>query len=455
MSLKKSYLAVLVSLWVALGTLQVAGQQAGATTTTVSDTVLSANGSPEPGILLISWPAFTAATGQAIAAGHTSAVIGTDGHVSASLVPNAGAQPLGVSYKAVYKLSDGTSHVEYWIVPVSQTAVTIASVRAQQLPPSVAVQTVTKQYVDSAIQGAITGLTGFGGKLSRQGDTPTTLADVRYANQFPGATVGDQIDAACGDLHGVAGTVVIPASMGAGWSNAGVADGCLIQDERGKGGSSGTVFYKSFDLYGRYTQTNPGLNVLQPLLVESDAYLGGVNSASNKTQYSGIHAEFDGRTVGERKNVVGFMRCEGKGDCIGSAFWAQDWGGYGAIGDEGNEGGRFEADQTDGSTYPVPSGTVSVVSGNAISVSWANGSNAYVGEARPLINLSRGVYSTGSVTSAALSNGACTITGSGTGWASSVGAGAHQDLFLEITGNSGAHLRWTVPVLQWWTIPIW
>jgi hypothetical protein len=236
--------------------------------------------------------------------------------------------------------------------------------------------------------------------------------------------------------------------MAAGWSNLGVPDNCLIRDERGAGGSFGTGYYKGIDFYGRYTNVAPGLNIIQPLMVEGDAYAGGINTGTAKTQYSGFHSEFDARTVGERKNVVGFMRCQGKGDCLGSAFWAQDWGGYAGGGDEGNEGGRFEADQADGAAYPVPSGTVSSVNGNAVTVSWSGGSNAYVGEARPLINLSRGVYATGTVAGTALTNGACTVTGSGTAWATTFGAGAHQDLFLEIVANDGTHLRWTVPVLQ-------
>lgn len=311
--------------------------------------------------------------------------------------------------------------------------------------PTAAGQAANRHYVDTQVAGVTQQVSG---KLGRAGDTPTSLADVRYANQFVGANVGAQIDAACADLGGSHGVVVIPSSMGAGWSSMGVPDSCLIEDLRGQGGSSGTAYYKSFDFYGRYSNTAAGLNIIQPLMVEGDAYAGGVSSGSNKTQYSSIHAEFDARTTGERKNVAGFMRCQGKGDCIGSAFWAQDWGGYSANGDEGNEGGRFEADQADGVAYPVPSGAVTAATANAVTVSWTGGSNAYLGEARPLINLSRGLYATGTVAGTAMSGGACTVTGTGTAWAATFGAGAHQDLFLEISGNNGTHLRWTVPVTQ-------
>lgn len=106
---------------------RVVGQ--GIATTTVSDVVNSAKGTPSPGILLISWPAFTTANGQGIPAGQTSALVGADGRVSVGLVANVGAQPFGAAYKVVYKLNDGTTHVEYWTVPSSQSSVTIAAVR--------------------------------------------------------------------------------------------------------------------------------------------------------------------------------------------------------------------------------------------------------------------------------------------------------------------------------------
>ena len=41
------------------------------TTTTVQGTVYQANGSPESGTVLVSWPAFTTAAGLQVAAGST------------------------------------------------------------------------------------------------------------------------------------------------------------------------------------------------------------------------------------------------------------------------------------------------------------------------------------------------------------------------------------------------
>lgn len=119
-------------------------------TTTVQGTVYEANGQPASGTILISWPAFTTANNQAVAAGTTSVTIGTDGFVSLNLAPNKNGYPAGTYYTAVYHLSDGTVNTEYWVVPAAATA-TIGSVRAQVEPATVAVQSVSKSYVDSSL----------------------------------------------------------------------------------------------------------------------------------------------------------------------------------------------------------------------------------------------------------------------------------------------------------------
>ncbi|WP_158787099.1 hypothetical protein [Granulicella sp. L46] len=88
-------------------------------TTTVSDTVYSANGTPVGGTALVSWSSFTTAGGQTVPAGSTSATIGTGGQLSIALTPNIGASPMGSYYTAIFHLSDGTISREYWVVPVT------------------------------------------------------------------------------------------------------------------------------------------------------------------------------------------------------------------------------------------------------------------------------------------------------------------------------------------------
>src|SRR6059058_71865 len=85
-------------------------------TTTISDTVYRADGTPAAGTLLISWPTFSTASGQAVASGTKSVTLGTGGSLSVALVPNAGAAPANTFYTVVYQLIDGTVKTEFWSV---------------------------------------------------------------------------------------------------------------------------------------------------------------------------------------------------------------------------------------------------------------------------------------------------------------------------------------------------
>jgi hypothetical protein len=166
-------LAVLVAMMVSQGMTAMAQ----IATTTVQDTVYSANGTPATGSVVVSWNAFTTAGGQSVAAGSTSATIGADGLLTMSLAPNAGSTPMGSYYTAVFHLGDGTTSREYWVVPVTVPGggvATLAAIKNEVLPASVAMQTVSKQYVDSAIAAA-----AFGSPLdaspyvAKAGDTMT------------------------------------------------------------------------------------------------------------------------------------------------------------------------------------------------------------------------------------------------------------------------------------------
>jgi hypothetical protein len=151
--------------WVSLGLglllrLAVCQVPGAVVTTTVQDTVYSANGTPAGGTILLSWGAFTTAGGESIAAGSTSVTLGANGALSVALAPNAGATPMGSYYTAVLYLNDGTVSRQYWVVPLplaSGAPVKLASIQNQVLPTSVAMQTVSKQYVDNAIAQAKSG----------------------------------------------------------------------------------------------------------------------------------------------------------------------------------------------------------------------------------------------------------------------------------------------------------
>ena len=77
--------------------------------------------------MLISWPSFQTAEGDAVAAGNLAVAIGPGGAFSAQLVPNLGASPAGTYYVVVFQLDDGTVRTEYWAVPATSPT-TIAAV---------------------------------------------------------------------------------------------------------------------------------------------------------------------------------------------------------------------------------------------------------------------------------------------------------------------------------------
>ncbi|MGB7263962.1 MAG: hypothetical protein WBC92_00515, partial [Terracidiphilus sp.] len=136
------------------------------TTTTVQGTVYLANGQPGSGTLVVSWPAFTTVTGQAIAADRTTVTIAPDGFVSVNLAPNVGATPAGEYYTAVFYMSDGSTSTQYWVVPAAAQA-SLAQVQAQVMPAAQAVQAVSKAYVDQSISELTQSLlTASGGTLS-------------------------------------------------------------------------------------------------------------------------------------------------------------------------------------------------------------------------------------------------------------------------------------------------
>jgi hypothetical protein len=152
-------LALLLWLLAAVWAGSAAEARAQVTVTAISDTVYQADGTAAAGTVLVSWGSFTTAAGQSVPQGSIAVTLGSGGSLNVSLAPNAGATPIGTYYTAVYHLQDGSTSREYWVVPVSSTPLTLNAVRASVLPTSVAMQTVSKQYVDQAIaKAALTGV---------------------------------------------------------------------------------------------------------------------------------------------------------------------------------------------------------------------------------------------------------------------------------------------------------
>src|SRR5262249_8938628 len=120
--------------------------------TTISDVVYLADGSPAQGELLISWPEFTTASGQAVAPGTINVKLTSSGGLSVKLVANQNATPANTVYTVVYRLSDGTVKTEVWSVPTT-SPVTLAAVRATLGASGSAAQLATQQFVSSALSG--------------------------------------------------------------------------------------------------------------------------------------------------------------------------------------------------------------------------------------------------------------------------------------------------------------
>ncbi|HEY4381210.1 MAG TPA: hypothetical protein VGN01_12745 [Acidobacteriaceae bacterium] len=146
--------------WILIGVLLAACAVTGnaqIATTQVADTIRHANGTTATGTVLISWPAFTTSYGDAVPSGSASATIASGGALSVRLIANSGSTPIGSYYTAVYHLDDGSVSRQYWVVPQSVAPVKISAIASTVLPTSVAMQTVSKAYVDTAIAAATSG----------------------------------------------------------------------------------------------------------------------------------------------------------------------------------------------------------------------------------------------------------------------------------------------------------
>src|SRR5713101_335708 len=164
---------VVISLLIALLalTLSTTLQAQGPALTTISGTVYRADGTAASGTVLVSWPSFQTAEGNAVAAGNLSVTLRPLGAFTAQLVPNVGASPAGTYYVVVFQLDDGTVRTEYWAVPATSPT-TIAAVL---MTPGTGLGNlaVTQEYVNAAVATV-----GSGAYVSKAGDTmsgPLTL----------------------------------------------------------------------------------------------------------------------------------------------------------------------------------------------------------------------------------------------------------------------------------------
>jgi len=278
----------------------VAGAQA-VSTTTVQGTVYLANGQVGSGTLVLSWPAFTTATGQSVAADSLTLTIAPDGFISVNLAPNLGATPAGLYYTAVYYLSDGSSTTQYWVVPAAADA-SLAQVQAQLMPAAQAVQAVSKSYVDeefAELEGSLLLATGgtLSGPLYLSGDPtqPLQAADKHYVD----AEFALAVPLAGGNMTGPLQT---PAVNGVESPVAGSAQATL-QEAMTAAGTNGSMEIPS-TYAGTDTFTNPngvyvddlrtsGAQQIARSVKEFGAVCDGVTDDTNALQaalaYANVH----------------------------------------------------------------------------------------------------------------------------------------------------------------------
>ena len=154
--------------------------------------------------------------------------------------PNAGANPAGLYYTAVFHLSDGTVSAQYWVVPAAATAA-LSAVQAQLMPAAEAVQTVSKAYVDEAIaelQASL--LTASGGTLTGplilccDPTTPLMAADKHYVDEV----AAEGLSAGGGT---VAGPVVAESLNGVYSPEAGTAQSTLQETQTAAAAANGSM----------------------------------------------------------------------------------------------------------------------------------------------------------------------------------------------------------------------
>lgn len=261
-------------------------------------------------------------------------------------------------------------------------------------------------------------------------------AAIKYADKQTGATPADKINSAATAATAsetTQGVVWVPSTLGGtgassysattpASSGAMILDfrGCrynLYANEAGCGKVNG-AFGPFFRQRIAEPKAAPNQDTYQNVQIHQDVETGGTNTSAGPVQKSNFNAFWVSQlsyTPGQHFGSSTVMFNGSHGDTFGNTTLVTQWGSTNAAGDEAEVGVAGYAYQ--GSEEFT--GTVSSVSGNTIF--YTGGYAEYSrGELRYLLNTSRNIYSTGTISSITNVGGTsgydATVIGSGTSW---------------------------------------
>lgn len=286
---------------------------------------------------------------------------------------------------------------------------------------------------------------------------------------FAGANLSARVAAACASVaspvtitiiqippYETDATAAIPAK--------GLGEWCKVYDQRGlayiyarAGNTSictgGTALCPSGELlWGEWSLA--GANSTNKLVKEfyGEAVAGGVNANGNKTNYVGVQVGLRGRTPGQHINLGLLNSSWSNGDVLGLSE-VQDCGGKpSAAGDQQctSIGLTVNSGWGPSAGYVVVKGDSSCQSGSSSCLTLCGTNSAStgqcaaamtgggeLGEQNYLVNTSRNVYNTGTVSG--IAGTPPTVTGVGTAWMTNLCGGSPcspTNLYFEMTGEA-------------------
>jgi hypothetical protein len=334
----------------------------------ITDTVYRADGSPAQGTALLSWPAFTTAAGQAVTPGSLTVTLDASGGFNASLAPNTGASPTGTYYRAIFKLDDGTTDSEYWVVPNAPTT-TIGAIRSKLVPTNTAAQFLTRDFADStyvalASTQTITGLKTFSNSPAvPTPQNPTDAANKAYVDANTGGNLSspppigsatpNTVNATALTFQNIPGVeflvsrfASIQAAINAAY-NGGAVVGAVIDDRTAPYTGPGFILYDSvtlklaataYTITGTVTYNNGNNNVTAGIVALPGGRLIGASTSTNHgtivTAGNGLNADLIATST--------------VGTGIGAAAQWWHWGGFQDLRVTGNG-----ANQTAGNCFNI------------------------------------------------------------------------------------------------------